>query len=45
VDLFAQHGSLPAATEALRTLSTIWGRVLGLEPAGISAPPARSMEA
>ena len=35
----------PDRDEALRTLWTIWGRVLGLESARISAPPPRSMEA
>ncbi len=34
----------PDRDEALRTLWTIWGRVLGLESARISAPPERSIE-
>lgn len=35
----------PDRAEALRTLWTIWARVLGLESARISAPPLRSFPA
>ena len=39
------RAATPDRDEALRTLWTIWSRVLGLESARISAPPVRSFPA